>query len=128
MVARMQRGLAGRLRRGVVSVALVVAMGSFVACAPKQRVPLDLGPGAVELYVDGRRVEGLPNELELRSDRDHKLFVKRPGYLPELVVLESREVAGEETLEPGEVRVRLSPLVGDRRLEIEEAGPGDPQR
>ena len=90
-------------------------------CAPKQWVPLDLGPGAVDLYVDGRRVDGVPREVELRADRDHKLFVKRPGYLPELVVLEAREVEGDAVLRPPSVRVWLEPVIGDRSIEIEEA-------
>jgi hypothetical protein len=90
------------------------------ACAPKQRVPLDLGPAPVELSVDGALAGEIPGDLELRADRDHKLFVKRPGYVPELVVLESREIDGRYGLEPGQVRVRLRPVAGEPDLEIEE--------
>ena len=100
------------------AVAIVLVLG----CATRQWVPLDLGPGAVELYVNGDRAQEVPPELELRADRDHKLFVKRPGYIPELVVIETREVDGRETLVPGEVRVRLLPIAGDRQIEIEEVG------
>ena len=60
---------------------------------------------------------------ELRADRDHKLFVKRPGYLPELVVLETREVEGDAVLRPPSVSVWLEPVIGDRSIEIEEAPP-----
>lgn len=104
--------------------AVVIAMGLvlFLGCAARQWVPLDLGPGAVELYVNGDRAQEVPPEVELRADRDHKLFVKKPGYVPELVVIETREVEGRETLVPGGVRVRLLPIAGDRRIEIEEAG------
>ena len=104
--------------------AVVIAMGLvlFLGCAARQWVPLDLGPGAVELYVNGDRAQEVPPEVELRADRDHKLFVKKPGYVPELVVIETRVVAGRETLVPGGVRVRLLPIAGDRRIEIEEAG------
>ena len=100
-----------------------LALALAVACAPRQRIPLDLGPGAVELYVNGERAEAVPQEVELRIDRDHKIFVKRPGYVPQLVVLETQEVDGEVALEPPQVRVRLHPVIGDRRIQIEEAEP-----
>lgn len=118
-------GEAGRRPRGRAAGPLVAAVviTLAVACAPKQRIPLDLGPGAVELYVDGERAEGVPQEVELRSDRDHKLFVKRPGYVPELIVLETQEVDGAVALEPPEVRIRLHPMIGDRQIQIEEAEP-----
>ena len=106
--------------RGAVAGIVAVVVGG---CAPKQWVPLDLGPGAVDLYVDGRRVDEVPSEVELRADRDHKLFVKRPGYLPELVVLETREVEGDAVLRPPSVSVWLEPVIGDRSIEIEEAPP-----
>ena len=127
MVMGFQSVPSTRRRNGAARAVLLLAVCGFVACAPKQRVPLDLGPGAVELYVDGRRVEVVPPEVELRADRPHKLFVKRPGYRPELIVLEAREVAGEPALAPDEVWVRLRPLTGDRGVEIEEAGADDRQ-
>ncbi len=99
---------------------LVVTCVALAACAPKQRIPLDLGPAPVELFVDGERAEAVPAELELRADRDHKLFVKRSGYVPELVVLEARETDGRDGLVPERVRVRLRPEIGDRDIEIEE--------
>jgi hypothetical protein len=40
--------------------------------------------------------------------------------VPELVVLEAREVEGREGLVPDRVRVRLQPEMGERGLEIEE--------
>jgi len=97
---------------------------ALAGCAPKQRVPLDLGPGPVELFVDGERAEAPPAELALRADRDHKVFVKRPGYVPELVVLEAREVDGRQELVPDRVRVRLLPVIGDRDIEIQDAASG----
>ena len=91
------------------------------ACATRQLVPLDLGPGPVELYVDGERADEVPVELELRADRDHKLFVKRAGFVPQLVVLEASEVDGRDQLAPEHVRVRLEPIAGNRELRIEDA-------
>ncbi|MEZ4216602.1 MAG: hypothetical protein R3E88_09000 [Myxococcota bacterium] len=85
-----------------------------------QVVPLDVGPGAVEVYVDGARAEGAPRELELRADRDHKVFVKRDGYTPALVVLETRRVDGRDALAPDAVRVRLRPRAGEREVEIRD--------
>lgn len=103
---------------------LLLGCIAIAGCAPKQRIPLDLGPGPVELFVDGERAEELPAELELRADRDHKVFVKRPGYVPELVVLEARGVDGREGLVPDRVRVRLLPVIGDREIQIEDAASG----
>lgn len=121
-------GKCGLGRRGRSSNVLAVLLLLIApSCAPKQRVPLDLGPGEVELYVDGERSTAVPLEVELRADRDHKLFVKRQGYLPELVVLETGEVEGDAVLRPSQVRVRLAPVIGDRRIEIEEAEPVNPQ-
>jgi len=104
-------------------LALGVAILSAPGCVSRQRVPLDLGPAPVELFVDGERAEEIPPEIELRADRDHKLFVKRAGFVPELVVLETHEIDGRDALVPGEVRVRLHPAVGSRDIEIEEAVP-----
>lgn len=105
--------------RNALAAVLVLGLSSG-GCAPKQRVPLDLGPHPVELYVDGEPVEPVPAEVELRSDRDHKLYVKHPGYVPELVVLETAEVEGRDRLEPQSVRVRLEPVQGGRDVEIDE--------
>jgi hypothetical protein len=94
------------------------------ACAPKQRIPLEAGPAPLWLYVDGELQPALPDEIELRSDRDHMLYFKKPGYASELVVLESRERDGRARLEPGAVRVELAPRGGSGRdLEIETEEP-----
>jgi hypothetical protein len=76
------------------------------------------------LYVDGELQAALPEEIELRADRDHVLYFKKPGYAPELVVLESRDRDGRPRLEPGAVRVELAPRAGTgRELEIETEEP-----
>ena len=107
--------------RSGLLLALAVGVVSLPGCVSRQWVPLDLGPAPVELFVDGERAEEIPPEIELRADRDHKLFVKRAGFVPELVVLETREIDGREALVPGAVRVRLRPAVGSRDIEIQEA-------
>ena len=105
------------------AMALLVFAAIAVGCAPMQVVPLDLGPPPVELYVDGERAETVPAEVELRADRPHKLFVKREGYVPELVVLETSERDGRDALSPDVVRVRLQPVIGDHEVSIEDSGP-----
>jgi len=62
-----------RVLPGCQVLAIVMMLG--LGCASRQWVPLDLGPGAVELYVNGDRAEEVPAEIELRADRDHKLYV-----------------------------------------------------
>jgi hypothetical protein len=81
----------------------------LAACAPKQLILLDVWPQPATLYVDGKALETIPSELELRSDRAHVLYFKSEGYRPARVVLESREVQGEALLAPAEVKVRLLP-------------------
>lgn len=91
-----------------------------LACAPKQRIPLDVAPRPATLYLDGRPLESIPPEIELRADRAHVLFFKSDGYRPERVVLESNEVEGKARLSPAAVRVRLVPADrGGRDLKIE---------
>ncbi len=93
----------------------VLVFAVAAGCAPVQRIPLEVVPADASLFVDGREVPGSPEAIELRSDRDHTLYFKSPGYRPELRVLESRTDAGEARLEPDAVRVRLRSLRPERR-------------
>jgi len=97
---------------------LVGALG----CAPKQRVPLDITPPTTSIYLDGEPLEGMPRELKLRSDQDHKLFFKSEGHRSELVVLRSSLHEGKPRLEPAGVRLRLIPLDPTRRQLVIESG------
>jgi len=91
----------------------------------RQRVPLFVGPGPVEVYVDGERLDPVPREIELRADRDHKVFVKREGFQPELVVLEATDAGDRPMLQPPDVRVELRPKrAGSGEVQIEEIGEG----
>jgi hypothetical protein len=81
----------------------------FLGCAPTQRIPLDLGPGRFEVFVDGERVPNSPSELALRTDEAHVVLVKREGHVPKLVVLRTLSESGEPQLSPGRIRVRLQP-------------------
>jgi hypothetical protein len=99
------------------ALALVLAGG---ACAPKQKVVLDCVPEEVTVYVDGRALEQAPEQIELRADRPHKIYVKGPGHEPQLVVLEPRvDATGRQTLEPAEVCVEVVPIGLDRELTLE---------
>jgi hypothetical protein len=83
-------------------------------CVPKQRVPLMLGGGDHEVFVNGERVDEVTSDLRLRADRDHTVFIRRPGYKPELVVLRSEGESGEETLNPSRIELQLV-----KRVEVE---------
>jgi hypothetical protein len=117
------------IRRTRIALAAVAALAIGLACAAKQRVPLDCVPDEVTVYVDQRALEEPPESLELRSDRPHKIYLKGPGYEPQLVVLEPRrDATGRTTLQPDRVCVELVPVGVDRqlRLEIEEDGGAAP--
>ena len=104
-----------------LSVVACLMLGTL-ACAPKQRVPLDVAPAATSVYLDGEQLEEMPRELKLRSDRDHTLFFKSEGHRSELVVLRSGRREGKPRLEPAQVRLRLVPLdPTGRNLVIEGA-------
>ncbi len=116
----------GRIRsfRGA---ALVASIATLTACAPLQRVELEVEPIPESVFVDGQAVTPVPTGLDLRADRDHKLYFKRDGFKPELVVLQS--VTGDEgpVLEPSRVRVRLRPLdPGGRDVRIEQEDDASP--
>jgi hypothetical protein len=85
-------------------IAVVTAVAALFACAPTQRIPLDsCVTEKVVVYVDGRLLEQSPASLELRADQPHKLYFKRPGEPPHLIVLESKEGAeGAPRLEPAD--------------------------
>ena len=94
-----------------------------LSCAPHQWVPIDVKPRTATVFLDGEPLEDPPEELKLRSDRDHTFLVKSPGHRGELVVLRSVERSGDPVLEPDGVRVRLAPTGGRGRELIIEPLP-----
>ena len=103
----------------------VCVLGLFcLACAPHQWVPIDVKPRTATIFLDGEPLENPPEELRLRSDRDHTFLVKSPGHRGELVVLRSVERRGDPVLEPDGVWVRLAPTGGRGRELIIEPVPG----
>lgn len=122
------RGFAARRSGSAPALAAIAAALFALGCAPKQRVPLDCVPREVEVYVDGRVLEGDRDALELSTREAHKIFVKGPGYEPQLVVLEPRPGAeGRHELQPRDVCVELMPIGLGRELTVEvEEEPGEP--
>jgi hypothetical protein len=110
-----------RLRRwqsGTTAIALLIAIAG---CATKQPIAIDCVPEEVVIYVDGERIDGVPEEIKLRRDRPHTLFFKGPGLEPELVVLNSTKVDGDAALEPAEVCVHPRYKRVGRTVQIEIA-------
>lgn len=122
MVAHLRRW---SVRLGVA--AAVTAVASCSTCAPTQRVPIDSAPRDARVFVDGADVGQPPLEVDLRSDRDHSVFLRREGYQPALVILRSERSApkARPELDPGEVKVQLVPIERGRDLEVELDSPGD---
>lgn len=100
-------GIRSRAARHFAAVLPILITSGLVGCAPKQPIPLDLGPMPLVVYLDGERLEEIPEELVLRANRDHTLFVKREGYRPQLVILTTREVGGKARLHPESISLEL---------------------
>ena len=110
------------LRPGAARARLAgVAISLLLGCqAPVQRVPLDVEPAGARIFVDGDAIEGSPDALDLRSDVPHVIHVERDGYRAEQMVLETRPDERGTRLEPGEIRLRLEPVVPtEREIRIE---------
>jgi hypothetical protein len=111
-------------------VAAAIALGALCACAPKQRIPLEACVSEeMVVYVDGRLLEKGPAGLELRSDEPHKLYIKRPGEPPHLVVLETTvDGEGRARLEPADPCREIVARGLDRELtiEVEDDGRASP--
>jgi hypothetical protein len=116
--------------RRTLALAALAAIAA-AACAPKQRIPLDACvTEKVVVYVDGRLLESDPASLELRSDEPHKLYIKRPGEPPRLVVLETTpDRDGRLRLEPADPCSEVV-AVGEGReltIEVDDKAAGDSQ-
>jgi hypothetical protein len=96
----------------------LVAIGG-TGCAAKQKIPIDCVPETVTVYVDGEKLDRVPAEIKLRSDRHHVLLFKGEGYRPEMIVLETSEKEGRPRLSPDALCVEPVFLGMERRLELE---------
>ena len=123
-----------RLRRfmripRLLPVLAVSALGlALVAatCAPYQDVGIQSTPSEAEIFVDGELVGHTPKRLPITTLGDHKVYLKKEGYRPELVVLLlHRPLDRINFLTPPDIVVTLTPLSdssldSDLRIEIEE--------
>lgn len=110
------------MRRPIPTCAVACGMAALLlaGCAAKQQIPLDCLTQEVKVYVDGRLLEENPDMLELSAEDPHKLFVKRPGQEPQLVVLDTTyDDEGRPVLEPADVCAVLVPVPLERELTIE---------
>ncbi|MGH0028435.1 MAG: hypothetical protein ACQGVC_01485 [Myxococcota bacterium] len=103
-------------------LALPLATAALLAgCSTTQTIPLGgCVSDEVRVYVDGRLLEENPDLLELDAESPHKLYFKRPGHEPQLIVLEpGTDADGRARLEPADVCAELVPVGLDRELVIE---------
>ena len=98
---------------------MIVLLLAAFGCATKQPIAIDCVPEEVVIYVDGERIDGVPDSIALSRDRPHTLFFKGPGIEPELVVVNSRVVDGRAELEPAELCVEPRYKRVGRKVRIE---------
>jgi hypothetical protein len=115
--------------RSFRSFAIVLCVGALVlsaaGCASKQRLDLHCVPRTVTVYVDGRMLEEVPEELALRTDQPHTVFFKGGGYKNQMVVLESQEDGETRVLQPADLcsQTTFVSMRPDLQLEAEEPEP-----
>ncbi len=104
-----------------LGLALVAA-----TCVPYQVVGIHSTPREAEIFVDGELVGHTPRRLPITTLGDHKVYLKKEGYRPELVILTLQKPADRiNFLIPPDVLVTLVPLDdasidSDLRIELEE--------
>ncbi len=104
-----------------LGLALVAA-----TCVPYQVVGIHSTPREAEIFVDGELVGHTPRRLPITTLGDHKVYLKKEGYRPELVVLLlHRPLDRINFLTPPDIYVTLTPLSdssldSELRIELEE--------
>jgi hypothetical protein len=76
----------------------LLSLAWLAGCASTQTVSLECVPSEVVVYVDGRALDGRPQEISLGVDEAHTLYFKGGSYQPQMVVMESEEVDGDRRL------------------------------
>jgi hypothetical protein len=95
-------------------------------CASTQSVRIRCVPREVQVYVDGRLLEG--DEASLRTDRPHKIYAKGPGYQPRLVVLEPEvDERGRGAFRDDDLCIEVVPVGMNRELEVDVEREGKPE-
>lgn len=111
------------MRHAAAAVPAAGLAGLLLACATTQNVRIDCVPEDVVIYVDGRLLEEKPEQLQLDAERDHMLYFKGPGYVPELVVLRSERDDDGPRLSEDALCVQPRYVGTDRELELDVDAP-----
>jgi len=91
---------------GALLVVVGLALGA-TGCARYQMVGV-YGPPGSTVFVDGTEVGPVPRQIRVSREEAHSIYVKKPGFQPQLVVLELNDAAdGVDYLTPADVSVRL---------------------
>ena len=99
-------GCLGRV--GPAAVGVCVLSVALAGCAPTQMIGLSVSPEPAVLFVDGKRLDELPESVELTANKDHTLFLQREGYRSQLIIVRTAEREdGEDFLSPERVEVSL---------------------
>ena len=117
-----------QLRPFAVLAALCAAICA-AGCASTQSVRIRCVPREVQVYVDGRLLEG--DEASLRTNQPHKIYAKGPGYQPRLVVLEPEVDERGRGAFRDDLCIEVVPIGMNRELEIDVergAAPESPGR
>ena len=109
---------------------LAASPAGCTSCAPYQRVGVESRPSGAQVFADGEEVGVTPLEVRLSTGTEHSVFVKKPGYRPELVVMQ-RNLPEDPPpyLTPADVRVqltRMAPRAPGTPGEGPAADPNDP--
>jgi hypothetical protein len=110
-----------RLNAAALGLALIAA-----TCPPYQNVGINSTPSEAQIFVDGDLVGHTPAQISVGTLDDHKVYLKKEGYRPELVVLLLHRPTDQiNFLTPPDVYVTLTPLSdssldSDVTVEIEE--------
>ncbi len=87
---------------------------------------VDSRPSEAEVFVDGFLIGHTPARIPIATLSDHKVYLKKEGYRPELVILTLHERPDRiNFLTPADVFVALVPLDdtsvdSDLSIELEE--------
>jgi hypothetical protein len=109
------------LRAAALGLALIAA-----TCPPYQNVGINSSPSEAQIFVDGELVGLTPAQMPVGTLDDHKVYLKKEGYRPELVVLLLHRPTDQiNFLTPPDVFVTLTPmsdssLDSDVTIEVEE--------
>jgi len=105
-------GSRGRASARLALGALLAA--SLVGCARYQNVNIRSEPAGAQIFLDGREIGRTPLRVRIDRDKDHVVFLKLDGHVPEREVLTLNRVPDRiDFLTPADVELRLLRRVGN---------------